>query len=563
MFDTLFADLPDEGLVAAVEQAAREENRASARRYAAIAEFVHRTVDEDDERGGWAFDPWNNAAAHIGAALSVGQRRASGQMRIAVALRDRLPKVGALFSAGSLSARLISEITWRTHLVEDHRVLALIDTALAERAIRWGPLSDAKLVGAIEAVIERYDPDALRRAQEMIRARDFRIGACDDPNEIVSVHGQLTAGDAEAFQARIAALVKGLCDDDPRTAGERRSDAAGAIVQDIERLACRCGSPECPAPDPVSSRVVIQVIADQDAVDAAQDLIAAQDREQQHKRNENQEPAEETVEPAPADPESPAPESVVRQPNPPAPAPAEAGSTEEPAEEPVEDPAPRKSGVAVRSKGRVLPIPALAEAIRGGAVIKPLWIPGPDPEPHYRPSAKLAAFVRARDMFCRYPGCDVPAEHCDIDHVVPWPLGPTHASNLNCKCRNHHLAKTFWDGYRDVQLPSGEVIWTTPEGRTYSTMPASRLYFPAWDTTTAQLPPMAQPPPGLLRTGKMPRRRRTRAAENAARIKTEREHNATQRALERERMRARTETARQPQRQPKPQPDYGADPPPF
>ncbi|MGE2834468.1 DUF222 domain-containing protein [Mycobacterium sp. SMC-4] len=533
MFDRLLADLPDEGLVAAIEQAAREENQASARRYAAIAEFVHRTVDEDDERGGWAFDPWNNAAAHVGAALSVGQRRASGQMRIAVALRDRLPRIAALFLAGSLSARLISEITWRTHLVEDHRVLALIDAALAERASRWGPLSDAKLVGAIEAVIERYDPDAVRRAQEVIRARDFRIGACDDPNEIVSVHGQLTAGDGEAFQARIAALVKGLCEDDPRTAGERRSDAAGAIVQDIERLACRCGSPECPAPDPVSSRVVIQVIADQDAVDAAQDLIAAQDREQQHKQAENQKPAEPRSEPE-TEPEK---DSDPVQPK-------------------------RESGVAVRSKGRVLPIPALAEAIRGGAVIKPLWMPGPDPEPHYRPSAKLAAFVRARDMFCRYPGCDVPAEHCDIDHVVPWPFGPTHASNLNCKCRNHHLAKTFWDGYRDVQLPSGEVIWTTPEGRTYSTMPASRLYFPAWDTTTAQLPPMAQPPPGLLRTGKMPRRRRTRAAENAARIKTEREHNATQRALERERMRTQRET-RQPKRQPAHQPDYGADPPPF
>lgn len=522
MFDNALADLPDEALVAAIEQAAREENQASARRYAAIAEFVHRTVDEDAERGWWAFDPWKNASARVGAALSVGQRRASGQMRIAVALRDRLPKIAALFFAGSLSPRLVSEISWRTCLVEDDLLIAIIDGVLAERATKWGPLSDAKLAGAIEGVIERYDPDAVRRAKEVIRTRDFRIGACDDPNELVSIWGKVTAGDGEALKARIDAVLKGLCDDDPRGAAERRSDAAGAIMRGMDHLACRCGSPDCPAPEPVSSSVVIQVIADQAAVDAAQDLIAAQEREQQEKRAETQKSAEPKTEPVKPEPDA----------------------------KPLE--AKRKSGIAVRSKGRVLPIPALAEAIRNGAVIKPLWVPGPDPEPHYRPSAKLAAFVRARDMFCRYPGCDVPAERCDIDHVVPWPFGPTHASNLNCKCRNHHLAKTFWDGYSDAQSPSGEVVWTTPDGNTYRTVPASRLYFPDWDTTTAELPPLAQPPPGLLRTQKMPRRRRTHAAETAARIKAERVQNAVRRALEHE-------PAHEPQREP----DYGADPPPF
>ncbi|WP_197420439.1 HNH endonuclease signature motif containing protein, partial [Mycobacterium sp. NAZ190054] len=194
-----------------------------------------------------------------------------------------------------------------------------------------------------------------------------------------------------------------------------------------------------------------------------------------------------------------------------------------------------------------------AEAIRGGAAIKALWLPGPDPEPQYRPSARLAAFVRARDLFCRFPGCTVPAERCDIDHVVPWPYGPTHASNLNCKCRSHHLAKTFGDGWRDEQLPDGTVIWTTPAGKRYTTVPGSRLFFPAWDTSTAELPPMSQPPPDPGRTAKMPRRGRTRAAENTARIKAERDYNAAQRALEQHRAPAAE----------RPPPDYGDDPPPF
>ena len=136
-----------------------------------------------------------------------------------------------------------------------------------------------------------------------------------------------------------------------------------------------------------------------------------------------------------------------------------------------------------------------------------------------------------RDLFCRFPGCDVPADRCDIDHARPWPLGPTHASNLNCKCRKHHLMKTFWTGiggWKDIQLPDGSLIWTSPSGRTYTTKPGSRIFFPTWIVTTAELPPPQtdQPPVtprdrGLM----MPRRQRSRAADQAARIKAERALN--------------------------------------
>jgi Domain of unknown function (DUF222) len=548
MFDTVFAGWGEAGLIAAIEQAAREEAAAGARKLAAIAELVHTTVDDDDERGGWAFDPWKNAAAHIGAVLSMGQRRASGQMWIAVALRYRLPKVAALFYQGRLSARLVSEITWRTQLVTDEAV-AEVDAGIAARADRWGPLSDAKLTAAIEAVIERHDPDAVRRAREVIRARDLHIGAHEDPNETAAIWGQLLAGDAAALEARIAAMIKGLCENDPRGAGERRSDAMGAIAHGNDHLPCRCGAPACAAAAPATSTVVVHVIADPAAVVAAQDLIAAQDRQQQQALTLKDQP-----EPTPEDGACRECESTPKGETMPD------GETASEDDEPASAaslPSPaifqRNSGVALLPGVRVLPIAALAEAIRGGAAIKDLWLPGPDPEPHYQPSAKLAAFIRARDTFCRFPGCDVPAERCDIDHVVPYPYGHTHASNMNCKCRTHHLAKTFWNGWRDEQLPDGTVIWTTPAGQRYTTMPGSKLFFPAWNTTTAELPPMALPPPDAGRTVKMPRRRRTRAAENAARIKAERDANATERALRQQPVATAVEQLR----------DYGDDPPPF
>lgn len=496
MFDRMCAGLDEPALIAAIEQAAREEAQAAARKLAAIAELVDLTVEEDDDRGMWAFDPWKNAACHVGAALSISQQRASAQMCIATALRHRLPRVAALYVQGRLSARLISEITWRTHLVTDE-LIAVVDAALAGKAEKWGPLSDEKLIKAINAEIERHDPDAVRRAKDVLKKRDVHIGAHDDPNEVTSIWGLILPPDAAAYKARIAKLVKGLCDADPRPMGERRSDAMGAIGRGEDHLPCRCGSSTCTASGPAKSNVVIHVIADEAAVDAAQQVN-------------------------PADPES--------------------------------DSCAKNSGVALLPGAQVLPIAALAEAMRSGALIKPLWLPGPDPEPHYQPSAKLAAFIRARDLFCRFPGCDVPAERCDIDHVVPYPYGPTHASNMHCKCRTHHLMKTFWggdNGWRDKQLPDGTVIWTTPAGQTYTTTPGSRLFFPTWNTTTAELPPMTQPPPGAGRDVQMPKRHRTRAADRAARIKAEREYNAAQRVIEQQPPEA------------KPPPDYGDDPPPF
>jgi hypothetical protein len=149
-------------------------------------------------------------------------------------------------------------------------------------------------------------------------------------------------------------------------------------------------------------------------------------------------------------------------------------------------------------------------------------------EPQYRPSVALAQFIRARDLWCRFPGCEVAAEFCDIDHSIPWIGGGlTHPSNLNCKCRAHHLLKTFWcgdGGWAEQQHPDGSIVFTSPSGRRYTTTPGGALFFPQLATPTETLNPAVRPtddsPPG--RTLMMPTRKRTRAAERDARIAWER-----------------------------------------
>ena len=78
-----------------------------------------------------------------------------------------------------------------------------------------------------------------------------------------------------------------------------------------------------------------------------------------------------------------------------------------------------------------MPTPLLAELIRAGATISHVRPPGDAPESGYLPSAKLAEFVRVRNLTCRFPYCEQPAEFCDLD-TIPHPLGPTHPSKLRC-----------------------------------------------------------------------------------------------------------------------------------
>ncbi len=92
----------------------------------------------------------------------------------------------------------------------------------------------------------------------------------------------------------------------------------------------------------------------------------------------------------------------------------------------------------------------------------------------YRPHAALVRLVRARDGTCRFPGCSTGAERSDIDHVVPFPGGPTVRSNLASLCRKHHRLKHH-AGWRLTMTPEGICTWTTPTGMDYVTYPRSYL----------------------------------------------------------------------------------------
>ena len=117
----------------------------------------------------------------------------------------------------------------------------------------------------------------------------------------------------------------------------------------------------------------------------------------------------------------------------------------------------------------------------------------------YRPSAQMRRFLGARDLHCRFPGCRVPVNRCDIDHTIPAADGGTTSTdNLAHLCRGHHTMKhnSDWD---HRLLPDGTMRWRSPTGRVYDDEPPSRVRFLKHDNTGT--PP---PRPSVTRSSPPP-----------------------------------------------------------
>jgi Domain of unknown function (DUF222) len=87
------------------------------------------------------------------------------------------------------------------------------------------------------------------------------------------------------------------------------------------------------------------------------------------------------------------------------------------------------------------------------------------------PGVMLRHLTQVRHATCTGPGCRRPAASCDFEHNTPYEAGGrTCLCNGNPKCRTDHRLKQD-PRWKAEQLPSGEIRWTTPTGRQYTTEP--------------------------------------------------------------------------------------------
>ncbi|WP_197376873.1 HNH endonuclease signature motif containing protein [Mycolicibacterium baixiangningiae] len=445
-------------LVAVIADSYREESKLVGRRVAAVTELLGRRTweaeSEDPDCGYMIVTGLQRTSAEVAAAMNLPPGTASTLVANAEALDSRFPKVMAVLCAGDTDWRTVQIILKRTELVSDLSVLAALDSRLSAGVARWQSWSRKRVINTVDAAVRALDPDAIRERENAEDQRHFDVIPVG--NGTAKVDGVLDAESAVIVDEKIAALAKGVCPQDPRTVEQRRADAVAAMAQGLT-LACRC--PACssagtPAPTVDEGRGVRTVIN----VIADQSTVLGIGNTPGYLAGFGVIDAE-----------------VVRR-------------------------------MVERATLRVLTVPTVtAEEMR-----------------RYQPTAAVERFVRMRDLTCRFPGCDRPAERCDLDHTIPFNHvdpskgGFTTPNNLKCLCRHHHRLKTFDNGWHDVQLPDGTIVWTSPTGRMYCTAPGGIELFPRMG------PPACVEPKA---------RRRNLSRERSKRIARTRERNRTLRPV--------------------------------
>ncbi len=128
-----------------------------------------------------------------------------------------------------------------------------------------------------------------------------------------------------------------------------------------------------------------------------------------------------------------------------------------------------RSGRIIAVEDHTTPTGPSLETTLLAMVDRPGTAPHRDEHPH-DPSVGLVRFVQLRDPRCAGPGCASPARQCDLDHLIPYPTGPTSANNLGPVSRRCHNAKTH-GGWTLSPHPDGSVTWTSPLGHA-STRPS-------------------------------------------------------------------------------------------
>jgi Domain of unknown function (DUF222) len=456
----------------------------------------------------WRCDNWSAVCAQIGAAHAVTSAVVNGLLMDAVTLRERLPQVGAVFAEGLIGYRLVHLICGRTRLVKGAEALRGLDAVLAQELRTWGARSVEQAGRDIDALVLRHDRYALRRTETSSRSAYLDV-ATEPAKGTAYVSAAVSATDGAAFDQRADALARTVCRRDPRDLDQRRAAAVGAMGFGWDRLPCLCEHDDCDAATtPPAGGVVIHVIARHDTLDTthdpddgangadgadgvddagdAEDVDGGEDAD-----GADADGASDAVDPSGSQGVSDSADLFGA-----ADAEDAGGTDAESAAHPQTDNSTTATATATVSLtaqrralvgehppllprpwftytlsgltaaldtdpgqlcpatpavilgGAVLPAPVAAQAALH-ATLRELIHPGQaPPEPHYRPSRTLAEFVRCRDQTCRFPGCTRPATIGDIDHTVPYPYGPTCASNLACLRVSHGCAVRVGGGVR-------------------------------------------------------------------------------------------------------------------
>ncbi|MGB8994025.1 MAG: DUF222 domain-containing protein [Pseudonocardiaceae bacterium] len=439
--------LSDAELIDTVVDFERVAAWAGARQAALLAEFARRRPDDGSQptRSDVPSRCSEFASDEIGLALRLSRTTAANRLVMVQVLVADLPGTLAAWEAGQLDVLKVRAITEASYLLTSEQA-----TALEARVLpRAGQQTVSQLRAAIARAVLAIDPDGAE-ARYRERRKDRRVVVSPDGEGMASLWALLSAPDATAAYQRLCQLARGLGVDDPRAMDARRADL---LVELLTGRRC-AATGDCPddcdghCHEPPGG----DACADDEATDGVTDATRA-----------GQDPAPSTsvelcrrATRGGAWPGKPLVSVIV-------PITMLLGLDEQPAELVGYGPIPASMAREIAAEGtwrRLLTDPVSGTLLDYGRTT-------------YVPPVGLADFVRARDVYCRFPTCQQRAATADLDHVIPYEVrsGPTSEHNLFASCRHHHRLKTHSPGWNVEQHTDGRITFTTATGHSYTSWP--------------------------------------------------------------------------------------------
>jgi hypothetical protein len=404
---------------------------AGARQARLLAEFARRRPGDDPQAVQCDRPAITSRYApdEIGLALRLSRGTALVRLGQAAQLAATLPATLQAWETGLLDERKVRAICEATCRLPTRKATLVEDRVLARAPEQTLAQLRAALARAVLSVDREGAAERHRKAR-----RDRRVTVGQQDEGMASLWALLSAPDARSAYEWLTLLARGLGSGDPRGMDARRADLLVGLL--TGQLTYARNTPD-QHPDEAQG------------TNQAADATATADTEAP-----DEERAASVAPPRPVTPAKPLVQVVM-------PYTTLIGADDQPCE--------------LVGYG---PIPAdLAREIAADAVWHRLVT---DPlsgalldygRATYRPPAALADFVRARDLYCREPRCRRRAVDAELDHIVPFPLGPTSAANLNGNCLHHHHHMKHAPGWQVSAHPNGPIEWITPTGHSYLSEP--------------------------------------------------------------------------------------------
>jgi hypothetical protein len=478
--------------VVALAQFARREEVPDPQDVAAVVEKVHGVGFVEEF-----------ASTEVAATLGVSTRTADSRLEQACQLSSRLPRLLAKVADGLVELGQVGRVLHETAEIDTLELVHTIDAYVADRV---GTADPTRLGALARYAISRTCPQFLRaRATKNQSGRTFDV--CPGPAGMAEVYALIPSGHAAALWEAATDLGKEYQGDNPELSlDQARADAfvdlalANVHVTTTVNLgvtvlpSTTTALGDNPTPNPNGVAPAGTDEAAPAGAGAGRDRTTAADAEEwdqrrdidndpwyaRHTTNKTNNGAEGDA----ADPGAATGSQV-----PPSFTSAEAGECSRLAS------GATISGVHLPKVGYVPPDVVAALVSQLGTKIGLAILDANTGtllhtvREAYRPDAGMRHFITIRDGRCRMFGCQLRAQHWDLDHAVPHPQGATTPTNLAGLCRRHHRAKQR-RSWRYHLRPDGVAVWQSPTGTTRVTYPEHHLPPPP-----DQPPPEAEPEP--------------------------------------------------------------------